>query len=95
MAHRSIALEAAGVESFAELYELPTDEVIRRLDAGAGDVLHSGDAFLAVVVLRGVVELRESTERLDDARRGLERWGLGLAVIATAATVATVVQALT
>jgi hypothetical protein len=39
-------------------------------------VLHPGDAFLAVLVLRAVAELRQSAERLDATRKGLERFGL-------------------
>lgn len=90
-----VTLEAAGVGSFAELYDLPTAVVMERLDAGAGDTLNAGDAFLAVMVLRAVAELRQSTERLDATRRAIERWGIVLAVVATAATVTQAIQALT
>jgi hypothetical protein len=88
-----VTLEAAGVKSYAELYALPLGDVLQRLDEGAGRTLHPGDAFLAVVVLRAVAELGESTRRLDAARKGLERWGFALAVVATMATVAQVIQA--
>lgn len=90
-----MTLESAKVKSYAELYGLPMAEVMKRLDEGAREILHPGDAFLAVMVLRAVAELSESTSRLDTARKTLERWGLLLAVVATAATVAQAFQAFT
>jgi hypothetical protein len=92
----NVVLEAVGVSTYAELAELGTDEIIKRLDA-RGAPLHPGDAFLAVVVLAGVSELRETTKALDAARRGFERATIALAaagVILTAATVVLAVVAL-
>jgi hypothetical protein len=86
-----ITLETAGVNSYAELAALSTDEVLRRLDDR--DVpIHPGDAFLAVILLRGVIELREATRQLEVGTRRVVRltWALvavavitlGVAVIA-------------
>lgn len=92
----NVVLEAVGVKSYAELAELGTDEIIKRLDDRDAP-LHPGDAFLAVVVLAGVSELRETTKALDAAKRGLEQATIALAaagVILTAATVVLAVVAL-
>jgi hypothetical protein len=85
----SVVLEAVGVGSYAELAALGTEEIIRRLDERNAP-LHPGDAFLAVLVLAGVIDLRETAKSLDAAKRGFERATIALAaagVILTAATV--------
>jgi hypothetical protein len=87
-----ITLEAAGVRTYAELFDLPTEEVIRRLDEG-GVPLHPGDAFLALLVLRGVAGLRDSAERLDTAGRRFEIAGLVLALVAVTVAVAELARA--
>jgi hypothetical protein len=47
-----VTLESIGLKTWAELYELDTSEVVRRM--GERNVpLHAGDAFLAILVLRG------------------------------------------
>jgi hypothetical protein len=57
-----ITLEAIGLNSWAELYALDSAELVEKL----GRVpLHAGDAFIAVMVLRGVADLRKATEALD------------------------------
>lgn len=66
-----VVLEAIGVESYAELYELNASEVLARIDAKRAP-LHPGDAFLAVIVLRAVADLTETTQRLDKARTRLD-----------------------
>lgn len=63
-------LDAVGVQSYAELVELNTEEVIRRLDEHQPP-LHPSDAFLAVLVLSAVSELRETAKALDAAKRGI------------------------
>lgn len=88
-----MTLEAVGVSSYRELYELGTEEVLERLTQRRVP-LHEGDAFLAVLVLRAVGELREATAGLDRTRRAFERIGLALAVVATAATVGQLLQAI-
>jgi hypothetical protein len=95
-----ITLETAGVKTYAELYGLPTPEVVKRLDDKQVP-LHPGDAFLAVMVLRAVAELRESAERLDAggehfrvAGQRLQRAGVALAVVAVAVAVVQLVASL-
>lgn len=73
-------------------YEMDTADALRRVDE-RNVRLHPGDAGLAVLVLRGVSDLERATKRLDDTRRGLQVFGFILAVISTAATVTSVVQA--
>jgi len=91
--HVPVVLEAVGVRSYADLYALPSEEVVRRLDEQ--DVpLHPGDAFLAVLVLRGVAELRESAVRLDAAGKRFEIAGLMLALVAVGVAIAEFVRAL-
>jgi hypothetical protein len=46
--------------------------------------LHPGDAFLAVLVLRSVVDLRDTSKALDRARARFDRATLVLAVLALA-----------
>jgi hypothetical protein len=93
MTHIPVTLEAIGVRSYEELYALGTEETMRRISS-AGVPLHEGDAFLAVFVLSSVRELRQSAERLDESRRRFERTTFALAVIATAATIGQLIQAL-
>jgi hypothetical protein len=64
----SVVLEAVGVQSYAELAALGTEEVVRRLD-DRKPPLHPADAFLAVMVLSALSELRETTKALDSASR--------------------------
>jgi hypothetical protein len=87
-----VTLESIGVTSWSELYALDTAEVVKRMDE-KNVPLHPGDAFLAVMVLRGVSELREATDALD---RGTARlvhltWAL---LALTVASVAIAVVAL-
>ncbi len=85
--YSSVVLEAVGVDSYAELGALDTAEVIRRMDERNAP-LHPGDAFLAVLVLRGVAELGQSAKRLDRASRHYEIAGVILAVVAVAVAIA-------
>jgi hypothetical protein len=88
-----ITLEAAGVRTYAELYDLPTDDVVRRLDEKQVP-LHPGDAFLAVMLLRAVVELRKSAERLDAAGHNFRTASIALAVFAVAVAIAQLIAAI-
>jgi hypothetical protein len=88
MSRTPVTLEALGLRSLSDLYNADTDEIVASLDKVP---LHEGDAFLAVLVLRAVNDLRVSAERLDRTRRGLEWFGTALAIVATAATIAQVV----
>jgi len=81
------------VQSYAELVELGTEEVIRRLDEHQPP-LHPSDAFLAVLVLSAVSELRETAKALDAARRGFERATLVLAALGVIVAVVGVIVAL-
>jgi hypothetical protein len=91
----NVVLEAVGVKSYAELVALGTDEVIRRLDDRRMYVpLNPGDAFLAVLVLSAVADLRETSKSLDAAKRGFERATIALAASGVILTVATVVLAI-
>jgi hypothetical protein len=71
MAEVPVTLEAVDVKTYSELYGLSTAEVIKRLDEkkkkGRDVPLHEGDAFLAVLVLRGVADLAEASKRLETA----------------------------
>jgi hypothetical protein len=90
----SVVLEAiGGVGSYAELAALGTDEVIRRMDE-RNPPLHPGDAFIAVMALAAVSELRETTVALDAAKRGFERATIVLAVLGVILTAASVIVAL-
>lgn len=89
----NIVLEAVGVESYAELYRLGADEVLDRMDKRNAPV-HPGDAFLAVLVLRSVADLRETTKALDAAKRGFERATVVLAAAGAVLTAMTVVLAI-
>lgn len=89
-----ITLEAIGLKNYSELYDLDAAEAIRRIDE-KGAPLHPGDAFLAVLVLRGVADLRRSAERLDAAGKRFEIAGLVLATVAVAVAIAELVRALT
>jgi hypothetical protein len=62
MAEAPITLETLGLRSWSELYELPSSEVVAKLDKVP---LHAGDAFLAVMVLRAVADLAKASRRLE------------------------------
>jgi hypothetical protein len=81
-----VTLETVGVESYSQLYALPTAEVIRRLDEKTVP-LHAGDAFLAVLVLRAVADLADATKRLEKATNCLV-WLTLVLVVATVIVVA-------
>lgn len=88
-----ITLEAIGLKSWQELYALEPSEVLRRMSE-QNVPLQSGDAFLAVLVLRGVADLERTSQRLDEAARFYRSAGFVLAAVATAAAVVQVVTAL-
>ncbi len=81
-----ITLEAMGLESWEELYDLDSREVLRRMSERSVP-LHAGDAFLAVLVLRTVADLAAASIRLETAARFYRVAGLVLAVVATAAAI--------
>jgi hypothetical protein len=87
-----ITLEAIGLNTYRELYALDTAEALRRIDDKRVP-LHPGDAFLAVLVLRGVAELRHSAEHLDAAGRRFEIAGIVLAAVAVAVAIGELVRA--
>jgi cytoskeletal protein RodZ len=89
----SVALEAVGVRSYAELAALGTEEVIRRLD-DRKPPLHPAEAFLAVMVLSALSELRETTKSLDAAKRGFERATIVLAALGVILTALGVIVAI-
>jgi hypothetical protein len=60
--HIPITLESLKLESFSQLYAMPSKEVVEKLDEVP---LHAGDAFLAVVVLRAVGDLTAATKQLE------------------------------
>jgi uncharacterized membrane protein len=70
MADPPITLEAIGLESWQQLYELDPAEVIERIDRAP---LHPGDAFLTVLQLRAAADTRQSVEALDAGTKALER----------------------
>jgi hypothetical protein len=92
-ANPSVVLEAVGVDSYAELAALGTDEVIRRLDERKPP-LHPADAFLAVILLSALSELRDTTKSLDAAKRGFERATIVLAALGVIATALGVIVAI-
>jgi hypothetical protein len=71
-----VTLETVGVESYSQLYALPTTVP-----------LHAGDAFLAVLVLRAVADLADATKRLEKATNCLV-WLTLVLVVATVIVVA-------
>jgi hypothetical protein len=90
----SIVLDAVGLKSYAELAALGTEEVIRRLDHRRQYVpTNPGDAFLAVIALAAVSELRETSKSLDSAKHVFERATIVLASLAVILTAAGVVVA--
>jgi hypothetical protein len=91
--YRSVVLEAVGVNSYSELMALDVDEVVRLMDERKAP-LHPGDAFLAVLVLKAVSDLTETSRALDRARKGFERATLVLALVAVAVGVGQLVAAL-
>jgi hypothetical protein len=81
MTQPPVTLETAGVKTYSALYALPTADVIRKLDEK--DVpLHEGDAFLAVLVLRGVADLADASKRLEKATNRL-LWLTAALIVAT------------
>jgi hypothetical protein len=85
-----VTLEAVGLKTLSELYELDPAEVVKRMDEGNVPV-NPGDAFLAVLLLRGVHDLREATLDLDKSTERLARLtralvGLTVALLVVAAT---------
>jgi hypothetical protein len=72
----NVVLEAVGVESYADLYNLDASEVLTRIDK-RNVPLHVGDAFLAVLVLRAV-------DDLGRARHRFERGTMVVAILALA-----------
>jgi hypothetical protein len=87
-------LEAVGVESYAEVYALDAAELLERIDERSVP-LHPGDAFLAVLVLRAVADLRETTKALDKARSRFDRATFVLAILALAVGIGQLVAAIT
>lgn len=79
-------LERLNVDSFAELYGMDVETVLRKLDAGPELPLQDGDAFLSVLNLRAIADLQAATAELDASTRSLSRltWAL---VFLTAVTV--------
>ncbi|MEZ5076980.1 MAG: hypothetical protein R2725_06015 [Solirubrobacterales bacterium] len=65
-----ITLEAIGLESWQQLYELDPEEVMARIDKAP---LHAGDAFLAVIQLRAMADTARSVKALDAGTKTLER----------------------
>jgi hypothetical protein len=87
MPDQPITLETAGVKTYSDLYDMPTGKAIKLIDE-KNVPLHAGDAFIAVLVLRGVRELGEATERLDAAATRFQIAGIVLAVVAVAVAIA-------
>jgi hypothetical protein len=65
-----ITLEAIGLESWQQLYDLDPAEVVEKIDRAP---LHPGDAFLAVVQLRAARNTTQAVAALDKGTRALER----------------------
>jgi hypothetical protein len=81
-----VTLESINLDSFSQLYALPSEKVVEKLDKVP---LHEGDAFLAVVVLRAVGDLAAATKRLEKLT-----WALvGLSVALVALAIATAANA--
>ena len=87
MANVPVTLEVVNVKSYSELFALPPDEVLRRLDSGSVVPLHEGDAFLAVLVLRSVADLTSASKRLETATNRLLWLTAALVVVAAIAVV--------
>ena len=66
-----ITLENIGLKTWQELYELDPAETIRRMSEHYVP-LHAGDAFLAVLVVRGISDLGHATDRLEKSSRRIE-----------------------
>lgn len=78
-------LTSLGFTSFSELAETAPEEVVRRIDAvNPAPPVNAADAFLGVMVVSAVAELRKSAERLDDARKRLDLIASGVSVGALA-----------
>jgi hypothetical protein len=65
-----ITLEAVGLESWQQLYEMEPAEVMEKID---GAPLHAGDAFLTVVQLRAARDTAQAVAALDRGTKALER----------------------
>jgi hypothetical protein len=74
-----VVLQSFGVESFEELYDLPTSEVVARM----GEVsAHGGDKALTVLVLKGVADLRTASA---DVAKGVAELRAATADVSSAA----------
>jgi hypothetical protein len=56
-----VVLESFGVQSFEQLYALPTAEVVKRMDEVSA---HGGDKALTVLVLKAVADLLAASENV-------------------------------
>ncbi len=88
---RNVVLENMGVQSYGDLLKLDTADAVARIDES--EVLHPGDAALAVLVLRGVADLRAATLALDIASTRLLQLTRALVILA-ALTLAVAIVAL-
>jgi hypothetical protein len=89
-----ITLEAIGLESWQQLYDLDPAEVVARIDRAP---LHPGDAFLTVVQLRAARDTRASVDALDAGTEALKRatWILvGLGVVSLIVSVVALIVAI-
>ena len=85
-----ITLEAIGLKTLSELYELNPVEIVKRMDERNVPV-HPGDAFLAVLLLRGVEDLRQATLTLDKSTDRLAKLTRVLVALTVALLVVAVV----
>jgi hypothetical protein len=81
-----ITLEALGLESWRQLYELDPAEVVEMIDRAP---LHPGDAFLTVLQVSAARDTRAAVDALNAGTRKLEQatWylvALGVASMAIA-----------
>lgn len=81
-----ITLEALGLETWDQLYAMDPKTVIARMSEKDVPV-HAGDAFLAVLVVRSVVDLAAASSRLDTAARFYRFAGFVLAAVSVAIAV--------
>ena len=83
---------------YHELRDMTDEELAERYDRAAENASEGIAFYLDEIVrrdlVRAVADLRIATERLDSARRGIERWGLWLAIVATAATIGQLIAAI-
>lgn len=90
-----ITLEAIGLKTLSELYELDPVEIVKLMDERNVPV-NPGDAFLAVLLLRGVEDLRQATLTLDRSTERLAmltRVLVGLTIALLVAAVVTLIVA--